>query len=187
MNKGMMLLLGAMLVLYPPCGAHAAQVTLEPSAIATLTPPEESDEATRYLVAIPLPPSLDGATIDFAKLYLGVRASVDDGALGLAPFMVDVYALDTQWSSGTTGWDSGWDSPGGDFSDDTHASFVSDADTTGLVALDLTHIVQAWADESRDSCGVILTGPPQSCCEITSVLESDPAPTVVVYYTPAEQ
>jgi hypothetical protein len=170
-----------------PHAGGAARVTIEPSSIVSMTPPAESEEATRYLAAIELPSSLSGATVDYAELKLGIRASVDEGDLASAPFSVDVYAMDTQWSAGSVGWTTGWDTPGGDYVDDTHSSFVSIADTSAVVSLDLTHVIQAWVDGDLSNFGVILKVPTASCCSIAAIEGSDPPPTVTVYYTPAEE
>lgn len=177
----------AALLLCLPCVAGAARVTLEPGSVVSIAPPVGSDEPTRYLVAVELPSLLSGATVDYAKLRLGIIASVGQGDLASAPFSVDVYAVNTQWSAGTVGWTTGWNTPGGDYVDDTHSSFVSVADTTAAASLDLTHIVQGWVDGEISNYGVILRTPPGSCCGIAGIEQSDPAPVLVVFYTPAEE
>ena len=167
-------------------GAHAAQIVIGPGSVAAIAPPAESEEAVRYLMALPLPAALNGATIDFARLLVGISSEVNEEAPAGTPFIIDVYALETQWSAGSVSWSGGWDSPGGDYLDDTHSSYMAAADTAATVSLDLTHVVQAWVDGELDNCGVILKVPTGTCCGITAIEESDPAPALVVYYTPAE-
>jgi len=177
----------ATVLLCLPHAGGAARITIEPGNIVSLTPPAESEEAARYLAAIELPSALSGATVDYAELKLGIRASVGQGDLASAPFSVDVYAVDTQWSAGSVGWTTGWDTPGGDYVDGTHSSFIASADTTATVSLDLTHTVQAWVDSTLDNYGVILRTPTGGCCGVTDIEESDPSPELVIYYTPAEE
>lgn len=187
MRQAAALTMIATVLLCLPHAGGAARVTIEPSSIVSLTPPAESEEAARYLAAIELPSALSGATVDYAELKLGIRASVSQGDLASAPFSVDVYAVDTQWSAGSVGWSTGWDTPGGDYVDDSHSSFIATADSTATVSLDLTHTVQAWVDGELSNYGVILKTPTEGCCGVVAVEESDPTPVLVVYYTPAEE
>ena len=70
----------ATVLLCLPHAGGAARITIEPGNIVSLTPPAESEEAARYLAAIELPSALSGATVDYAELKLGIRASVGQGS-----------------------------------------------------------------------------------------------------------
>jgi len=167
--------------------ALGAQLTIMPSNIVALEPPAESEETTRYLLALSLSAALEGSTIDFAKLTMGVQVGTGELSWEEAPFIVDAYAVTTEWDPESVGWSTGWDTPGGDFDEATHASHIGVADTTASVSLDLTHALQAWVDGSLGNAGISITVPGATCWEITEVDYSSHEPAVAVYYTRGEE
>ncbi len=167
--------------------AFGAQLTIMPDDIVALEPPAESEETTRYLLALPLPAALEGSTIDFAKLTMGVQVGTVELSWEETPFIVDAHAVTTEWDPEAVGWSTGWDTPGGDFDESTHSSHIGVADTTASVSLDLTHVLQMWVDGSIGNAGIIITIPSATCWEITEIDGSSHEPTVAVYYTRAEE
>ena len=166
--------------------ASGAQLTIMPGVIVTLEPPAESEETTRFLLALPLPAALEGSTIDFTRLTMGVRVGMGELSGEDGPFVVDAYAVTTEWDPEAVGWNTGWDTPGADFDESTHSSHIGVADTTASVSLDLTHVLQAWVDGSIGNAGIIITVPSATCWEITEIDGSLDEPAVAVYYTRGE-
>jgi hypothetical protein len=158
-----------------------------PDDTVALEPPAESEERTRFLMTLPLPAVLEGSTIDFAKLTMGVRVGTGELSGEETPFIVDAYAITTEWDTEVVVWSTGWDTPGGDFDESTHSSHIGAADTTASVSLDLTHVLQAWVDGSLDDAGIIITVPSATCWEITEIGYSLHEPAVAVYYTRGEE
>lgn len=167
--------------------AVGAQLTIAPDNIVALEPPAESEETTRFLLALPLPAVLEGSTIDFTKLTMSVRVGTGELSAEDTPFVVDAYAVTTEWDPEAVGWSTGWDTPGGDFDESLHASHIGVADTMATVSLDLTHALQAWVDGSIGNAGIIITVPSATCWEITEIDGSSHEPSVAVYYTRGEE
>lgn len=167
--------------------AFGAQLTIMLDDIVALEPPAESEETTRFLLALSLPVALEGTTIDFAKLTMGVRVGTGELSGEETPFIVDAYAITTEWDPEAVGWSTGWDTPGGDFDEATHASHIGVADTTTSVSLDLTHVLQTWVDGDIGNAGIIIAIPSATCWGITEIDGSSHEPTVAVYYTRGEE
>lgn len=171
----------ALLTMVLVTSVSAERTTIPLADIQELTPPQGSEEAPRFLVGMQLPVALRGATIDLAFLRLAVDAEQGEGG---EPLVVECFPVTTSWTPGAAGWSSGWDTPGGDYLASLGTSWVGAVDSTAAVSLDVTEIVQAWADSTLGAHGVILV--PAGEREVTDISAMVGTSPLRVWFTRAE-
>lgn len=113
----------------------------------------DNGASRRGLVRFDLSPIPTGSTVTDASLYLFER----DKKLDQITYL---YRLTSPWSEEFATWDSPWSTPGGDIdASQVYASFYPNQ-TSCMLEIDLTQLVQEWVD-GRPNYGFLLysTGP----------------------------
>ena len=89
------------------------------------------------------------ATVTSAKLFLYETTSH-------AEQVTYVYRVTTNWSEGAATWNTPWLNPGGDFDNSvSYAHYIPNRRDCSI-ALDITPLVQAWANGTYPNYGVLL-------------------------------
>ncbi|MEO1258229.1 MAG: DNRLRE domain-containing protein [Bacteroidota bacterium] len=101
---------------------------------------------------------LSGRTITSAVLNYEVRSTSG------APITIEVHRVNTDWSESTATWNSPWTSAGGDFDaatigSATITSSITLGEPTETMSIDITSLVQDWADGTYPNYGLILVDP----------------------------
>lgn len=70
---------------------------------------------------------------------------------------LEIHPVTRAWSAGAVSWNSGWETPGGDFNRDLFAEVAADLGRTSTVTFDVTPLVKEIVEEGVFADGFILT------------------------------
>ncbi|MEO0080646.1 MAG: DNRLRE domain-containing protein [candidate division WOR-3 bacterium] len=108
----------------------------------------------RALLSIPLPPAVQEARIDFAKLQFPSILIPDTNYL----FTIEAYPVTTAWQRSSVTWTYPWRRPGGDYDSLRLARFATATTDSHPIVLDITRAVKHW-QTGGDNFGLILKRP----------------------------
>jgi hypothetical protein len=163
--------------------AYWESSTIEIGSISPNTPTEFG----RLLFKFDLPEQMDGATIDYAVLLF--TATPDTGSSYIC--LMGAFPVTKSWASATLFWTEGWTKSGGDYADTIYCTGVIRTSTDELSWMDITDIVQMWADTTLTNYGVMVM--PLEDSDRFLKLHDTPGlpPTakakVRIYYTPVAE
>ena len=128
--------------------------------------------------------SLSGETINSAVLNVELRSTSG------VPVVIEAHRVTTDWSEANVSWSAPWATAGGDFSSSTEGSAtvtsaIALGDPTETMTIDITSLVQDWADGTYPNYGLILVDPSGQDRSINAhASEGSVPPTIVVNSCP---
>ncbi|MBN2102811.1 DNRLRE domain-containing protein [bacterium] len=120
----------------------------------------------RFLIRFNLPPEIMGKQILSAKIgfYVWNQQDYREGDV------LKIYCIERSWNENSVTWTNArdtetWQTPGGDYDFDdciTEISHQPGADHTFYPEVDITAVVQKWADGLRSNHGLLIINPGQT-------------------------
>ena len=114
--------------------------------------PKLSSQFGRLLFKFDLPQQLDGVIIDYAELVFTATPDTGSGYICL----MGAYPVTKDWKSDNLSWSEAWTNTGGDYADSIYSTGVIRTSTDRPTRMDITDIVQMWADGDLANYGLIL-------------------------------
>ncbi len=131
--------------------ANAAYWESSVTAAGTISPTAGSDYG-RILFKFDLPGQFNDVIIDYAELIF--TSTPDTGSSYIS--LLGAFPVARNWESGIVSWSSGWINPGGDYIDSIYTCCRIRISPDEATSMDITDIVQMWADGAISNYGLIL-------------------------------
>lgn len=114
--------------------------------------PKLSSQFGRLLFRFDLPQQLDRVVIDYAELVFTATPDTGSGYICL----MGAYPVTRGWTSDNISWSETWTNTGGDYADSIYSTCVIRTSTDRPTRMDITDIVQMWANGDLANYGLIL-------------------------------
>ena len=139
----------AAIALAGAASASVTSLTLEESAC--IADPADAG-SWRVLLRFEVPNALEGATVDLAIL----RAELPIDSQEEREISIEVFPITCAWSAEGTAWDEDWESGDGVWNEHRGSISSVTADEQGVLAIDVTYVVDHWLRAEDGSRGLVL-------------------------------